>query len=305
MPRNDGPHSSVLTPPRNTTAPDTRAADLAEVVPERSVLPTMSNQSAATIDLVFLYENKVRFCDNVSPGLRVGMLRDRVKEVLKIDVDAVNIRLYSLAGEYGTWSDEVEALRVQGRELRYAQRVSMQFMRPGDDGSVHFRVQVEGKDEPEEEAKAEEGGGSDGSESEAVGDNFSGGCVVRRTLGLKRTLTPKRMEFSKFTDTQTRRMFMGLKRIKYELPAATLPNDILQGIRDDYKRHLRTMGKPWDKNEATKRVFIQSVVERCVDAVNLRHLDAPNFGLELELNINSFDLFASGKADLLSPSKTA
>jgi hypothetical protein len=128
---------------------------------------------------------------------------------------------------------------------------------------------------------------------------------VRRTLGLKRTLTPKRMEFSKFTDTQTRRMFMGLKRIKYELPAATLPNDILQGIRDDYKRHLRTMGKPWDKNEATKRVFIQSVVERCVDAVNLRHLDAPNFGLELELNINSFDLFASGKADLLSPSKTA
>jgi hypothetical protein len=42
-----------------------------------------------------------------------------------------------------------------------------------------------------------------------------------------------------------------------------------------------------------------------VDAVNLCHLDAPNFGLELELNINSFDLFASGKADLLSPSKTA
>ncbi|KAE8976396.1 hypothetical protein PR001_g25427, partial [Phytophthora rubi] len=75
--------------------------------------------------------------------------------------------------------------------------------------------------------------------------------------------------FSEMTEFQYKRIYKGVTiNDKHVNETTPLPKAIMDGIRDDYARYIITRGAPWEQNEAQRRAYIASVLDRCIVAVN-------------------------------------
>ncbi|GMF27247.1 unnamed protein product [Phytophthora fragariaefolia] len=93
--------------------------------------------------LTFLYCGNTFVRKGVNLNDLGARLRDEVYIELALLCNKLDIRIYSLEAEDGTWPLEEEAAAVQGHEIKYSRSIASLFPGIKGEGRVHFRVEVQ------------------------------------------------------------------------------------------------------------------------------------------------------------------
>lgn len=245
---------------------------------------------AENMELAFLYQGTIYFCEDLHPQMRCGHLRDRVMKAASIKCEnAAHIKIFSLFDEkLKTWPEESVATSIQGREIRYTTPVSEVFPQWQELGRVHYRAVLI---TPSDVASGDASIPGDSSLDQVV-ETYNQVCERSRK---RKSESTGKLAFSKFERADIDSLYSKVKRIKYEQETKEMPASYMDHLKREFEFRISTLGEPWTSSESQRRIFINSVLIACVAAANAQSAEALSIDTEVELIHNDVD--GTGKAD--------
>ncbi|KAE8971436.1 hypothetical protein PR002_g26827 [Phytophthora rubi] len=249
----------------------------------RAEAPAASPPSAApgaSVDLAYVCRGVVDVLEGIDTQSRVSNLRkdlcNALKETFDLDVVPAQVSLKTFVKVDGEWLAEADAKGATTRATVIGNSITTEFEGAGAEGRVHLLVEVSDEEEVEEKKPAaKEPTTKNDRDVESDMAMFNKECVKRVATRKRKASTDDddvidaHVPFSEMTEFQYKRIYKGVTiNDKHVNETTPLPKAIMDGIRDDYARYIITRGAPWEQNEAQRRAYIASVLDRCIVAVN-------------------------------------
>nr|KAE8933468.1 hypothetical protein PF009_g16537 [Phytophthora fragariae] len=284
----------------------------------RAEAPAASPPSAvpgASVDLAYVCRGVVDVLEGIDTQSRVSNLRkdlcNALKETFDLDVVPAQVSLKTFVKVDGEWPAEADAEGATTRATVIGNSIATEFEGAGAEGRVHLLVEVSDEEEVvvEEEKKPAAKKPTTKAEEyqrdvESDMARFNKGCVKRVATRTRKASTDDddvidaHVPFSEMTEFQYKCIYKGVTiNDKHVNETTPLPKDIMDGIRDDYARYIITRGAPWEQNEAQRRAYIASGLDRCIFAVNTAFPVKEEMKLLAEYPIDCDGLRAGGNAN--------
>ena len=236
------------------------------------------------MELVFICEDRVFICEDLSPNLRGASLRERAKKTAGLKCEPSLIRIFSLKQDDDKWPIEEIASSVEASEIKYSHRLAALFPQSSQDGCVHFRIVIDEKPESKD-------GTASGSDLETSIDEYNQVCERSR----KRRADSTKLAFSKFDNMDIDSLYRKIKRTKFKQEELELPAQYLEHLKTEFDNRIEALGEPWTASESQRRVFINTVLITCVVAANA--VSSEKLSIRTEVELSHSEINGTGKAD--------